>query len=227
MVERLIAVMSLAALSTGCTTDIVDGAPPDPGSEGSGGGVNNPGASSAGIATSVPWLYIRAIDDLAPDAEEFPNFDAALRTALKAETATLFQEAALGGLPEGPAVETATLRERLELHRSSVACSGCHQLMDPIGFGLENFDAVGAYRTMDGPHPIDSSGQLSDGRTFSGAAELANLIAEDSKSPAASSKSYTPTRSAVARTERQDTWIHTRSRSWPPGFEAATSTSRN
>jgi hypothetical protein len=51
--------------------------------------------------------------------------------------------------------------------------------MDPLGFGLENFDAVGAWRTMDGKFPIDASGQLPDGRAFTGPEELTRILSED------------------------------------------------
>jgi hypothetical protein len=72
---------------------------------------------------------------------------------------------------------TGTLRQRLEAHRSNPSCAACHGLMDPIGFGLENYDAIGAYRTMDGTDAIDASGTLPGGGTFSGRQELAQLIA--------------------------------------------------
>ena len=55
------------------------------------------------------------------------------------------------------------MRERMEQHRRSPACANCHKIMDPIGLALENFDAIGAWRTADGATPIDASGQLSDG----------------------------------------------------------------
>ena len=50
------------------------------------------------------------------------------------------------------------MRERMEAHRANPACAGCHQLMDPLGFALENFDAVGAWRTREAGAPIDASG---------------------------------------------------------------------
>jgi len=53
--------------------------------------------------------------------------------------------------------------------------------MDPIGFGLENFDAVGTYRTKEGMHDIDATGTLPDGSTFNGAVELANILARDQR----------------------------------------------
>ena len=69
-----------------------------------------------------------------------------------------------------------SLRQRLEQHRRDPSCSPCHNVMDPIGFGLENYDAVGAWRTMDGKFPIESSGTLPDGRTFSGSRELKAIL---------------------------------------------------
>ena len=69
-----------------------------------------------------------------------------------------------------------SLRQRLEQHRRDPSCSPCHNVMDPIGFGLENYDAVGAWRTMDGKFPIESSGTLPDGRTFSGSKELKAIL---------------------------------------------------
>ncbi|MFN0103451.1 MAG: DUF1592 domain-containing protein [Bryobacteraceae bacterium] len=72
--------------------------------------------------------------------------------------------------------ESASLRQQLEQHRKSPACASCHSRMDPLGFGLENFDAVGGWRTMDGKFPVDAAGTLPNGKTFSGPAELkANL----------------------------------------------------
>jgi hypothetical protein len=71
---------------------------------------------------------------------------------------------------------SVSLRERLQQHRANPACASCHEQMDPIGFGLESFDAVGAWRTHDGTIPIDASGKLPNGRVFHGPRELiANL----------------------------------------------------
>lgn len=80
------------------------------------------------------------------------------------------------------AVPTGTLRQQFEAHRANPECAGCHRMMDPLGFGLENYDAVGRYRTSDtGGFAIDSSGELFDGRKFNGPAELAQTIAADPK----------------------------------------------
>jgi hypothetical protein len=68
-------------------------------------------------------------------------------------------------------------RQALEVHRQNPTCNSCHQLMDPIGLGLENYDAVGAYRSLDAGVVIDSAGQLPTGESFSGARELSALIA--------------------------------------------------
>lgn len=74
--------------------------------------------------------------------------------------------------------KTASLRERLELHRSNPACAACHRLMDPLGFGLENFDAIGKWRDKDHDSPVDPRGELPDGRTFSGPVELRQVLIE-------------------------------------------------
>jgi hypothetical protein len=68
--------------------------------------------------------------------------------------------------------ESASLRQQMEQHRKNPACASCHSRMDPLGFGLENFDAVGAWRTTDGKFPIDATGTLPGGKTFSGPVEL-------------------------------------------------------
>jgi Protein of unknown function (DUF1592)/Protein of unknown function (DUF1588)/Protein of unknown function (DUF1587)/Protein of unknown function (DUF1595)/Protein of unknown function (DUF1585) len=216
------------------------------------------------------WLYTRLVDDVAPDATMFPQFDAPLRDALKQETTLMFQDVIFKGvpadqlllanytyandrlaqhyaLPAGTVTGTAmqkvtlpagshrggfltqgsfltvtshptstspvlrgkwilgqllcqdvapppnaamaelappatgapqTLRQRLEQHHMN-PCAVCHVVMDPLGFGLENYDAVGQYRTTDNGLPVDATGMLPDGRTFNGAAELESVIAKD------------------------------------------------
>jgi hypothetical protein len=69
-----------------------------------------------------------------------------------------------------------TLRARLELHRENPVCASCHKLMDPIGFALDNFDAVGAWRTEDAGAPIVATGRLADGTQVSGVNSLRNAI---------------------------------------------------
>ena len=69
--------------------------------------------------------------------------------------------------------KTATLRERMQVHRDNPACAACHAMIDPAGFALENFDAVGRWRVVDESfNPIDASGVLPDGTAFDGVAEL-------------------------------------------------------
>jgi hypothetical protein len=73
-------------------------------------------------------------------------------------------------------ISAAPLRQRMELHRSNAVCASCHQRMDPLGFGFENFNAVGAWRTKDGKFDVDASGELPDGQKFNGANELVALL---------------------------------------------------
>ena len=65
-----------------------------------------------------------------------------------------------------------SVRERMERHRSSPACSSCHRMMDPIGLALEHYDVTGATRIRDNGAPIDATGQLFDGTPISSAADL-------------------------------------------------------
>jgi hypothetical protein len=73
-------------------------------------------------------------------------------------------------------VLSGTLRQRMEQHRAKPACATCHQRMDPLGFGFENFDAVGAWRTKEGKHAIDPSGTLPNGQSFAGPAGLRTIL---------------------------------------------------
>ena len=83
--------------------------------------------------------------------------------------------------PPVPTAATST-RERFAQHDSDPNCAGCHTLMDPIGLGFENFDGIGAYRTMDGTGPVDATGEIISAGPdlagkFNGAVELANRLA--------------------------------------------------
>ncbi len=69
-----------------------------------------------------------------------------------------------------------TLRQRMEQHRVDPTCASCHARMDPIGFGLENFNGIGALRSQDEAGPIDSAGQLVSGEKFQGPAELRTIL---------------------------------------------------
>src|SRR5579871_342634 len=69
-----------------------------------------------------------------------------------------------------------TMREQMEQHRANPVCASCHKVMDSIGFSLENFDAVGTWRTSEPGGPIDASGELADGTKINGAVSLRNAL---------------------------------------------------
>lgn len=85
-------------------------------------------------------------------------------------------------LPNVPALDdntvsaTLPVRERLIQHRANAACASCHNLMDPIGFALENYDAVGRWRTAEEGQPVDASGGLPDGSRLNGVSELESAL---------------------------------------------------
>jgi hypothetical protein len=96
------------------------------------------------------------------------------------------------GVPPLPqtAPPGSTVRQVMTTHRSAAQCSACHALMDPIGFGMENFDTTGQYRTMDNGQTIDASGQL-DNVQFNGLAQLGKAVRENAVTgPCAVSKVY-------------------------------------
>ena len=82
-------------------------------------------------------------------------------------------------LDEAAVGNTGSLRQQLEKHRSNAICASCHSRMDPLGFGLENYDAIGAWRTQDGKFPIDSTGTLPNGKSFTKPAELKSILRAD------------------------------------------------
>ena len=69
-----------------------------------------------------------------------------------------------------------SFRQQLELHRKQAQCASCHNRMDPLGFGLENYDAVGRWRTELAGEPVDASGVMTTGETFAGPAELKKVL---------------------------------------------------
>lgn len=77
---------------------------------------------------------------------------------------------------EHDASEKLTFRERFERHRSDPTCAACHARMDPLGFGLENFDAIGRWRDQDAGLAIDASGKLPSGETFAGPEEMKQVL---------------------------------------------------
>ncbi len=85
--------------------------------------------------------------------------------------------------PDVPPLETGTngkaklsVRQKLMRHRENPSCAACHNLMDPIGFGLENFDWLGRWRDLDNGQPIDASGKMPSGETFDGPEELRRVL---------------------------------------------------
>jgi mono/diheme cytochrome c family protein len=79
-------------------------------------------------------------------------------------------------LDEGNVASSASLREQMEMHRSNAVCASCHARMDPLGFGLENYDAIGRWRTEDGGQSVDASGMLPSGESFASPAELRRVL---------------------------------------------------
>jgi hypothetical protein len=73
-------------------------------------------------------------------------------------------------------VAAKTIRERLEQHRRDPACAACHSRIDPLGFGLENYDVLGRWRTEDAGSPVDTKGELPDGTKFDGPDELRAVL---------------------------------------------------
>lgn len=88
-------------------------------------------------------------------------------------------------LPNVPPLETEvgpapqTMRERMESHRESPTCAPCHALIDPLGFAMENFDAVGAWRTYESGRAVDATGSLTDGTPVDGVGELRDALLAD------------------------------------------------
>jgi hypothetical protein len=76
-------------------------------------------------------------------------------------------------------ISGATIRKLMEEHRKNPMCAACHAKMDPIGFGFENFDAVGRWRTKDGSFDVDTTGTLPSGQSFKGATDLKKILLKD------------------------------------------------
>jgi hypothetical protein len=211
------------------------------------------------------WLEIRSLDAVKPDLKKFPDWNGALRDAMRTETTLFFQsvlhddrpisdfidgkytflnellakeygiegvkgpefrrvdltanpersgvltqasvltvssypvrtsvvlrgkyilENILGAPPPPPPPDVpqldnetvgvaASLRQQMEQHRTNPVCASCHSRMDVLGFGLENYDAIGRWRTMDGKFPVDASGKFPNGKTFTTPAEMKALL---------------------------------------------------
>lgn len=82
-------------------------------------------------------------------------------------------------LDEAAVGSSASLRKQMEAHRANPACAACHNKLDPMGFALENYDAIGRWRTLDGKFPVDASGTIPHGKSFTNPAEFrAALVAK-------------------------------------------------
>ena len=87
------------------------------------------------------------------------------------------QPPGVSDLPEAKTVgRELSMRERLAEHRANPVCANCHRLMDPIGFALENYDAIGRWRSVEAGLPIDTSGELWEGTPFDGVGELEEAL---------------------------------------------------
>jgi hypothetical protein len=85
----------------------------------------------------------------------------------------------VGSLDASGGPVTGTMRQQMEKHRANPMCASCHMRMDPLGFALENYNAIGQWRTQDANQPIDASGVLPDGKAFNGSAELKTILAQN------------------------------------------------
>jgi hypothetical protein len=100
------------------------------------------------------------------------------------------------GFPEA-SPDAATVRDRLEAHRSIPACASCHDVIDPMGLPFEHFDGIGSWRDEDNGQPIDATGQLPDGTQVDGLDDLNRVIADDP-------------RLTTCMVEKMFTWAHHR-----------------
>jgi hypothetical protein len=136
--------------------------------------VQLPAGERAGLLTQPGFLAVHAN----------PNQGSPIKRGLAVRERLLCQglPAPPPDVPAPPAPRPgATTRERFAAHTSVAACAGCHTLMDPIGFGLENYDGIGKYRTIEEGRPVDSSGELTGAGSasgkFNGVVELAGRLA--------------------------------------------------
>jgi hypothetical protein len=88
------------------------------------------------------------------------------------------------GVPPAPdPIPGETERQRLARHRANPTCSSCHNLIDPLGFAFESYDAIGAFRDMAQGVPVDNQGTLPDGRSFTGIVEMVRLLEQGNEFP--------------------------------------------
>ena len=160
--------------------------------------LNEPLAKVYGLGSSVKGLKMRRVKLKNPNrggilgmpatlaATSFPNRTSPVRRGVWALEQVLGERVPPPppNVPEldeqdGESIEGLTLRQRNELHQKDPVCANCHRVLDPIGFGLENFDAIGRWRDKNAEgRAIDSAGTLPSGEAFSGPVELKALLAE-------------------------------------------------
>jgi len=81
-------------------------------------------------------------------------------------------------LKEKTALASASVRERLAQHRADPSCAACHDLIDPLGFALEHYDALGRFRWRDGDAPVDATGRSPSGQTLDGVQDLEKVLVD-------------------------------------------------
>lgn len=160
--------------------------------------LNGPLASIYGMEKTVTGLQMRKVKLADPNrggilgmpgilaTTSFPNRTSAVRRGVWVLEQVLGEHVPPAP-PNVPALDkqdkskvaTMTLRQRTELHRTNAVCANCHKILDPIGFGLENFDAIGRWRDHDDAGgAIDAAGELPGGRRFAAPKELKVIIAD-------------------------------------------------
>ena len=132
------------------------------------------GQPRSGLLTQTAFLSL-----MSHPASSSPTYRGKfIREKLLCETVSAPPPNVNTNLPPNDPMTPRTLRQKLASHMSNAACSGCHASMDPLGFGLENFDAIGHYRTQEFGLPIDATGSL-DGKPFVDARGLGQLLKAD------------------------------------------------
>ncbi|MEN9578584.1 MAG: hypothetical protein RJA70_1593 [Pseudomonadota bacterium] len=141
--------------------------------------VTLPEAERAGLLTRAAFLAVHA-----QDARTSPTVRGyAVRDRVLCQTPPEPPKGVDAVLTPNTTGQPETVRQQLERHASDPACSGCHQLMDPVGLGFENYDLIGRYRQMDGELPVDAKGIFVGGtgpaaKEFNGGVELSKIVAQ-------------------------------------------------
>ncbi|MDP1822715.1 MAG: DUF1592 domain-containing protein [Archangium sp.] len=132
-------------------------------------------ADRAGIFTQASFLALQSH----PSANSPTYRGRFIRERLLCQTIPAPPPEASTTLPEPPTGTRPTLRQRVAQHMQSPSCSGCHQMMDPIGFAFEGFDAIGRRQALDNGSPVDASGALDDRGSYTDAPGLMRVLHDD------------------------------------------------